>query len=421
MSAPRVKMKTPGIGTTSRRTRVEKHPGVYYRTLPGGKRRYEITFVDEFNRRRWLTVHGNLAAADVALAERKRRRGEGEPVAPGKVRFEDFARTWLDGQQQLRNGTKTLYRGHLERHVYPRLGHRWLHEIREDEITGLISELRGKGLSAYTIRGVLVPLGRILSNAVRRKLIHSNPVSNLERGERPIPERREIAVLNSEQIGKLLAAADETWRPLLASAVFTGLRQSELLGLTWADVDLDAGLVKVRMQLDRSGKRVRPKTEQAIRDVAIFPALGKLLREHKESAFGSGRAKPSDLVFATRLGRALGHRNVARSALDPALERAGLPPMRWHDLRHGFASMLIAQGRSDVFVAGQLGHANANITRSIYGHLFDQSEHAERMRADLEAAYGNVLETTGGDRGRNRPDVETAKVAQLRASAKGGD
>src|SRR6266487_3762875 len=73
---------------------------------------------------------------------------------------------------------KTLYRGHLERHVFPKLGHRWLHEIREEEIVGLISELRAKGLSAYAIRGVLVPLGRILSNAVRRKLIPSNPIAN---------------------------------------------------------------------------------------------------------------------------------------------------------------------------------------------------------------------------------------------------
>jgi integrase len=403
-----------------RRTKVEKHPGVYYRSV-GGKRRYEITFLDEYGRRRWLTIDGNLAAAEAELERRKQRKREGEPVSPGKVKFEPFARTWIEGQQQLRDGTKTLYRGHLERHVYPRLGHRWLHEIREEEITGLISELRSKGLSAYTIRGVLVPLGRILSNAARRKLIPSNPIANLERGERPIPERREIAVLNSEQIAKLLAAADETWKPLLATAVFTGLRQSELLGLTWADVDLDAGLVKVRMQLDRSGKRVRPKTEQARRAVAIFPALGKLLREHKAEAFASGRAKPADYVFATRRGGPLGHRNVARSALDPALERAGLPPMRWHDLRHGFASMLIAQGRSDVFVAGQLGHANANITRSIYGHLFDQTEHAERMRADLEAAYGNALETTGGDRGPNSPDGRTGKVAQLRGSTSGGD
>jgi integrase len=414
MSAPREKTKAP------RRTKVEKHPGVYYRKV-GGKRRYEITFLDERKDRRWLTIDGNLAVADAALAERKRRKRSGEPVAPGKVKFEDFAHSWLDGQQQLRDGTKTLYRGHLERHVYPRLGHRWLHEIHEDDVTGLISELRSKGLSAYTIRGVLVPVGRILSNALRRKLIHSNPITNLERGERPIPERGELLILDSAGIARLLAVADETWRPLLASAVFTGLRQSELLGLTWADVDLDAGLVKVRMQLARSGKRVRPKTERAIRDVTIFPALGKLLREHKESAFGSGRAKPSDLVFTTRLGTPVGHRNVARSALDPTLVRAGLPPMRWHDLRHTFASMLIGQGANVVFVSRQLGHSSVKITLDTYGHLFDAAEHGERMRTGLEAAFGNLLETTGGDRGRDRPDAETAKVAQLRASARGGD
>jgi hypothetical protein len=198
----------------ARRISVKGHPHIYYRLLPNGRRKYEISFTDEQGRRRWLTVDGGLAAAEAALEERKRRKRSGEPVAPGKVRFCEFAEAWLQGQQQLREGTRTLYRGHLKRHVFPRLGNLWLHEIDEADIVRLIGELREAGLSPYTIRGVLQPLGQVLGSALRRKLIPSNPVRNLERGERPKLERPEITILDSEGIARLLDAASEQWRPL---------------------------------------------------------------------------------------------------------------------------------------------------------------------------------------------------------------
>jgi integrase len=138
------------------------------------------------------------------------------------------------------------------------------------------------------------------------------------------------------------------------------------------------------------------------------------LRAHRERQLASGFASPESFVFTTRTGSPLGHRNVARQALDPALERAGLPSMRWHDLRHTCASLLIAQGQSDVFVARQLGHASPSITRDVYSHLFDAAEHAARMREGLEAAYGRSLERTGDHPPLDRSPAEAANVAELR-------
>jgi integrase len=411
--------------TTARRTKVAKHPGIYYRVGADGKRKYEVTFVDEFGRRRWQAVDGNLEAAQAALDERRRRKRSGEPVAPGKVRLAEFAEAWLAGQTNLRPGTRKLYRIQLDSHILPRLGRLHLHEIREDDITGLIAEMgegwayrktkdgevvkvqrkekdadgveQVHGYSPYTIRAALVPLTRMLNTAVRRGQIPANPILRLERGERPKIEQREMRVLGTDEIGLLLARADDAYRPLLATAVFTGLRQGELLGVTWGDLDLDAGLVRVRCQLDRDGRRVAPKTATAIRDVELMPALAAILRAHKEQAFAVGQAKPGDFVFRSQAGTPMHYRNIVRRGLDPAMEAAGLagegrPRLRWHDLRHCFASILISQGHDVVFVSRQCGHASTSVTLNLYAHLFDRARHAQRMRDGLEDAFGSMVE-----------------------------
>ena len=112
-----------------------------------------------------------------------------------------------------------------------------------------------------------------------------------------------MRILERDEIARLLAAAPERYRALLATAIFTGLRLGELLGLTWGDVDFDAGLVRVRKQLGRDGVLVPPKTDQAVRDVVLMPALGRMLREHK---LASPCSRPSDFVFVTLRGTPLG-------------------------------------------------------------------------------------------------------------------
>ena len=224
----------------------------------------------------------------------------------------------------------------------------------------------------------------------------SNPIARLERHERPRPERREMRVLDRHEIGALLDAADAAHRPLIATSVFTGLRQGEALGLVWGDVDLAAGALRVRKQLDRGGDRVALKTPEAARDVVLMPALVSMLREQKAKAFARGHARPSDYVFASEVGTPLHYRNVSRRGLDRAMQRAGLagdgrPKLRWHDLRHTYASLLIAQGANVVFVSRQLGHASPTITLDVYGHLFDHAEHAQRARDALQQQFGGVL------------------------------
>lgn len=170
--------------------------------------------------------------------------------------------------------------------------------------------------------------------------------------------------------------------------MLTGLRQSELLALRWHDVDFDDQLVRVRRALDRRGNDVPPKTQHAVRDVVLTPALVDLLREHQdESRFHD----PDDYVFASRTGTPLHWRNIARRALKPALAEAGIEPLRWHDLRHTYASLLIGGGANVVFTSRQLGHGSSDITLRVYSHLFDRAEQAQRTREVLEATLGDAV------------------------------
>ena len=276
-----------------------------------------------------------------------------------------YAASWLEGLEGLvQPSTVEAYAGRLQRHVLPRLGKRRLDEIDVDDILDLISALRKQSYSGTTIVATLTPLSRLFNHAVRRGLIEVNPVSKLDRSERPRVSRQERPVLNPEQIGRLLEAAAPRFRTLLATAILSGIRQGELLGLHWRDVDFDNQVIHVRTALDRKRRDVPPKTQRAVRDVILMPALAQKLRQHKtETSFNH----PDDYVFTTRTGTPHHAAHIGQRVLKPALEKAGLQPVRWHDLRHTFASLL-DRGRGK-------HHLRLTPTRP---HL--QSDHPRRLR-----------------------------------------
>jgi integrase len=301
----------------------------------------------------------------------------------------EYAVTWLDSIRGLvRPRTYEGYTYRLERHILPRLGHRRLDEIAVDDVLALIGGLRDAGYTGWSIRSILTPLSRLFSHAVRRDVIPVSPISKLDRTERPAVWKREQRVLNGEEIGRLLDAAAPRYRTLLGTAILTGLRQSELLGLRWRDIDFDDQLIRVRNAIDRNGNDAPLKTQHAARDVILAPALADVLREHRATSAFEG---PDDYVFASRVGTPLHWRNVARRALKPALAQAGIEPLRWHDLRHTFASLLIAGGANIVFTSRQLGHGSSDVTLRVYSHLFDRAEQAQRTRDLLETTIGEII------------------------------
>jgi len=177
-------------------------------------------------------------------------------------------------------------------------------------------------------------------------------------------------VLGREEVTRLLDCCPPAGRLQVETALYTGLRISELLGLVWADIDLAAGLILVRAQLSRAHRgepprRVPPKTPASIREIPLLPQLAdRLVAHRRETAFASA----TDWVFATSRGTPYGVRNVARRVLGKGADDARLndregPALRFHDLRHTFASHLIIDLGLDVAQVGRiLGHASTAIT-----------------------------------------------------------
>lgn len=397
--------KGHGGSRKSLRTRVER--GIFKRETRDGRIRYEVAYQDSDGRQRWKTTP-TLGEARLIQADLVTRVASGERVAPAKITLAEFADDWLTQQQpRLRASTYAGYETYLRLCIKPRLGKRLLGSITVDDIAALIVDMeqgvhyrerdgrlertQGKPYAGWTIKGVLVVLGRIFARAARLGLINANPVRRLEKEERPKASRREFPSLDRDAIGRLIAATPKRYRTLVAVSVLTGIRQGEALGLRWQDVDTRAGLIRVRLQLGRDGRLVEPKTAAAKREIPIPPSLARLLAAHKQDAFTSGFAKPTDFVFSSLTGGPLNHRNIARRGLEKALATAELPHLTWHDLRHIAASALIAEGASVAYLSRILGHASPAITLSIYAHEFARAEHAERTRERMEQAFGSLL------------------------------
>lgn len=408
-----------------RRERVPRRRGVYYRLDPTTGKRitgvFEITYYDSDGRRRWETIHGSVEDAEAKRGDVAGRKRRGERVAPTKLTLAEYVPVWLDTQAvRLRSKTLTTYEGHLRLHVVPRLGRLKLGEIRTDDIASLASEMQRSGYAAWTIKGAIAAISGLLRHAARRGLIAENPVARLERGERPATTEKEKRVLTAEEIGLLLDAADQKYRSLLATAVGTGLRLGELLGLRWQDVEIDDGFIHVRTQVDQTGRRGVPKTPTAVRAVVLSPQLGRVLLAHREAALARGLARATDPVFASEAGTPLGHDNVRERALGAAVRRAGLedaerPRLTMHSCRDTFASHLIIDlGLDVVQVSRQLGHANPAITAKTYARMYDEARHADAIRAAMGASrLGTVLEPRAGTDPSSAAPIEGGEVVSL--------
>jgi integrase len=217
---------------------------------------------------------------------------------------------------------------------------------------------------------------------------------SIEPDHRRRPLEVGVDIPTPDEIRQILAAATSRWRPLLVTAVFTGLRASELRGLRWVDVDLKKGELRVRQRADRYNAIGQPKSRAGTRTIPLGPMVVNTLRGWK-------LARPaSEFVFATRNGRPLHHRNILRSAFLPAQVTAGVVGIGGgakytglHALRHFYASWCInrrADGGLELpfkLVQVRLGHASIQMTADRYGHLFPRSDDG----AELAAAERELL------------------------------
>ncbi|HST33539.1 MAG TPA: tyrosine-type recombinase/integrase [Solirubrobacteraceae bacterium] len=381
---------------------------------------FEVGFKDGAGVQRWRTVEGGITAARALRDELLAARGRGERVAPNpRLRFADASERWLTGYVvDLREATRDLYRNAVERHLRPRYATRRLDAITPDDLARLVRELRDAGLSESSAQNVLGVVNRIYRYAARRLgWAGTNPVSLMLPAERPKPSRTAPRRLfEGQELEQVIAAGRGVWRPFLILAAVTGARLSELCGLTWECVhleDLDDAEIEFLWQVDRRGQRRPSKKDSSVRTVPIPRGLALILAEHKLACRDRG---PAAYVFATSTGRPLSQRNVGRAlratqrrAVDddgrptfPILHErdehdrpvpiphGALPSM--HGFRHTVASRAFLAGESMDEVAFLLGHANANVTRTVYLRELNDARRRAMRRSKMLGEYGAALE-----------------------------
>lgn len=286
------------------------------------------------------------------------------------------------------------YERTLRLHVIPEIGSVRLARLTPQALSLLYQRLLDKGLSARTVQLTHAILHRALRQALRWRLIPVNPADAVDA---PRPERREFRVLALEEVRRLLEATrGDRLEALYAVALTCGLRQGELLGLRWQDVDLDAGTLAVRQQAMRvQGRWVfpEPKTAAGRRSVTLPALTVGALRQHRARQneerlqIGPAWQDELDLVFTNAIGGPIEKQNLVRRSFRPLLERAGLPRVRFHDLRHSAATLLLAGGIHPRVVQERLGHSTISVTMDIYSHVLPtlQRDAAERLDRLLAA------------------------------------
>ena len=278
-------------------------------------------------------------------------------------------------------------------HLKPALGRTKLKALTPAHVRGLYREKLEAGYSARTVRYVHTTLHKALKQAVMDGLIPRNAT---EAVKPPQPSRKEMHPLTPEQAKLLLQTAHEAGDRLEALhvlAIHAGLRQGELLGLKWDDVDLEDGSLQVRRTLSvtKSGLVfTSPKTTGSRRSVKLTGKAIEALRSHLERQLAEidrvgSLWSENGLIFASETGEPLNRHHLTRRSFKPLLKRAGLPEIRFHDLRHTCATLLLTRNVNPKIVSEMLGHSSIAITLDTYSHVLPN------MRDQAAAAMEEAL------------------------------
>ena len=320
---------------------------------------------------------------------------DGEAVGHEKLTLAEFAAQWLEAvEPSLRPSTFRRYADMLRVHILPQLGTRQLAKLTPADLQRFYANRLAYGLSATSVHHLHVMLHRVLKQAERWGMVSRNVGSMVDAPRRTFPE---ITTWNLEQVNRFFAVSDRhdlaaLWR----LALLTGMRRGELLGLKWEDLDLDRGTLAVRRTLSR-GKEGRwelgqPKTAAGRRSIALPASCVSSLRKHRarqnEERLRLGELwEDHGFVFTNRTGNML-HVNSLSQAFGKLTADSGLPVIRFHDLRHTSATLLLAQGVHPKIVQERLGHADITMTLNRYSHV---TPDMQRMAADtLDAALSEA-------------------------------
>ena len=312
----------------------------------------------------------------------------GMSLAAARTTLEEYLEEWLTTYKtSVRPKTIQQYSQIVHQHIIPSLGGIKLKDLRPDQIQVLYNAKLNAGVSTRTVIYIHAVLHRSLELALKWGLIGRNPVDVVTR---PKFRRKEMQTLNDDQVRAFLSCAKGTRLDVLFwIAISTGMRQGEILGLKWSDLDWVARKLHVQRQVQRlPGKGLvfsEPKSAAGRRVVVLSQMTIEKLRAHldlqqREQILAGNKWIDNDLIFPSTIGTPLDHRNLYRE-FKAILKRAGTPEIRFHDLRHTAATLMLQQGVHPKVVQERLGHADIALTLNTYSHVLPsmQEEAAEKL------------------------------------------
>ena len=295
--------------------------------------------------------------------------------------YEDFLDSWLTSiKPSLRSGTWYQYDMTCRRHILPYLGKHKLINLKPEHIQNLINNKLQSGTGVRTIEVIHTIIHNSLNHAIKLGAITRNPTNATT-----VPRQKihEMKIFNEIEVSTFLNHTQGTrYESMYHLAIATGLRQSELLGLKWSDLDWEKKSLNVQRQLKRKHKKgdyfESPKTRNGRRSITLGTKTIQKLREQlKRQIEERDRVgiqwQENDLIFPSTVGTPMGQNNLFRS-FKALLRTVGLPEIRFHDLRHTAASLMLMYGVSPIIVAKRLGHSKVSMTLDVYGHLIPEMQ-----------------------------------------------
>jgi integrase len=351
--------------------------------------RWEVAYTVDGRRHRFVSrnrseVHRHLMAGLKAREEGVHQRATRETTAT-------FLHTWLPGMRpQLRYSTWVRYEKYLRIQILPIVGNVPLARLGPQHVRSMQDRMLSAGASPTSVHHAQAVLHRALEDAVRWGLVPRNVAGLVKPAKMACPQMRTLSV---EQVTLLFdAAASDRLEALWVLAATTGMRQGELLALKWPQVDLDRSVARVTGTLAVGPEGVtiaEPKTPRSRRQVALTDQAVGALRRHKaaqsaERLRAGANWDDTQFVFSDQLGGPLSAEWMVRRGFRPLLRKAELPVIRFHDLRHTAATLMLSRGIHPKVVAEMLGHSTVAVTLDIYSHVTpDMQREAARLMTEF--------------------------------------
>ena len=335
--------------------------------------RYVLDYYDNQGKRHRQTLKKGITKkkAKEKLREIEDQLAKGLFIPETKIpTFKKVAEDWLIHKKpNLRASTWSVYEGHTKNH-FGDFEDLKINRITTAKIEKFITDHQSQGMNILTLRKILVTLGQIMRYAVRHRYISHNSFTDAERprGSQAERDKSSIRVLNPEKINSLLEATqNHKYRTIFRLAIMSGARQGELLGLKWSDVDWENNQIHIQRTYNNQAW-YKTKTKTSNRKIDLGPSMMAELKKWKLAC----PPNRLNLIFPNKAGGPINHNNLVSRYFETALGNAELGKVRFHDLRHTYASLLIQQGENIKYIQSQLSHSSPTVTLNVYAHLMNR-------------------------------------------------